>query len=939
MAILTNSEHTIQSVRLHINDRSEAKFSSEWRDPKTCNDKLKSINDTQRKINSFYENQDYTDLKDTEHDLANWTPEEWEENKYRFAPNPGPYGWAGRDWWYDGITQQEALAYVQLDLEKFEEQKKQLERSLQQQVQDARENIPLKVSDGGTYYANLELQNQDGKTFENVPLDGSWTEADFDHYKNVTVRTYYTYTQPQVNLINYIIDLINAGEEVPNEYWEALFYYGHDFQGDVFNRLQNAVLDNNFRYNIKRNFNEKLIDIRNVKNFRASNLQDKAKLNAARTHNRQYINATTADGTNASKSFYMSRNDFYWSQNFRDVLDEDGRIAKQSIQNIILNEYQPSLQYNIGLEIFSHLDTEGGKLVDKAGEKLQEKMGRFGKIGMGIISSAAEHLIEKFYNDRLDYLSEFPQQLYGEEHYEDFSNPMYYIEHLFNNGKWLNTYELPFIENEKVKTDYLKNSDDSGTWSIGGLTDCIDQNGQSFTQKILHNRISLSLPTTPVFNLNNPHNASLGPINIDFYLINKDDFYLDKNFQFMQAIFAGTQWLSMDIGTIIATNVYHVLVPGRFVIQWAALQSEFQAIGKLRTNDHMYAMYGKENGSINQIGMIQADTLWPEAWHIKLTIKPLTPWNFNTHMAYYLNGFNYSQQKRLNQMKTAWWNTAIPLDGKNEEERQNQFRSRYREAIKPITDKLDYYKDKIIQADASGEGIDINDVIAYQDLLEQLDKINSDFTDEERKYAELASRLGLGDVETLMTQTGMRGTSNTQYYKHVGDHLKELRQDITSPDDKVGFRAQTRVIMRAQTAEENARMFETWIKDGGDRPRGFSRGDLTTEMQHARQQGLITPAEYKRLNLENMALNYQEVHEQQAREAVSKNPNRQVTEENINEMTKKIYESQHYLAEQGAEGRGMITEGEARRRATELLNRVSTESPRASKGLTLDMPE
>ena len=124
----------------------------------------------------------------------------------------------------------------------------------------------------------------------------------------------------------------------------------------------------------------------------------------------------------------------------------------------------------------------------------------------------------------------------------------------------------------------------------------------------------------------------------------------------MHAFFAGTQWLLMEVGAVIAPNVYHVIVPGRFQIHWAYLKSKFEAMGKLRTNEFMYARHSQT------IRMIDADTLWPEAWHVQLDIIPLSPWSFNTHMAYYLNGFGAAQRNRLAEMKTSWMNTGVSME-------------------------------------------------------------------------------------------------------------------------------------------------------------------------------------------------------------------------------------------------------------------------------------
>jgi len=47
----------------------------------------------------------------------------------------------------------------------------------------------------------------------------------------------------------------------------------------------------------------------------------------------------------------------------------------------------------------------------------------------------------------------------------------------------------------------------------------------------------------------------------EFYLINSNASWLKKNFQFIQAIFAGTSWVHMRYCIVQSPNIYHVLCP------------------------------------------------------------------------------------------------------------------------------------------------------------------------------------------------------------------------------------------------------------------------------------------------------------------------------------------------------------------------------------------
>jgi hypothetical protein len=81
-------------------------------------------------------------------------------------------------------------------------------------------------------------------------------------------------------------------------------------------------------------------------------------------------------------------------------------------------------------------------------------------------------------------------------------------------------------------------------------------------------------------------------------------------------------------------NVYHVLCPGRFQIYWAAIDVTVTFEGKLRKNKAASKYF------MDKIKSIDEDMLWPEAWKVDVSIKDLTPNNFNLYAEYYQRGFN-----------------------------------------------------------------------------------------------------------------------------------------------------------------------------------------------------------------------------------------------------------------------------------------------------------
>jgi hypothetical protein len=71
-------------------------------------------------------------------------------------------------------------------------------------------------------------------------------------------------------------------------------------------------------------------------------------------------------------------------------------------------------------------------------------------------------------------------------------------------------------------------------------------------QAFAKNNLALDFPTAPTFTLGDIGQTGMDPNSLafSFYLINKDDSWLHKNFQFLHAFFAGTQWLQLPGGFI-----------------------------------------------------------------------------------------------------------------------------------------------------------------------------------------------------------------------------------------------------------------------------------------------------------------------------------------------------------------------------------------------------
>ena len=123
-------------------------------------------------------------------------------------------------------------------------------------------------------------------------------------------------------------------------------------------------------------------------------------------------------------------------------------------------------------------------------------------------------------------------------------------------------------------------------------------------------------------------------IKTEFYLVNTNTSWLKQNFKFIQAFYAGTNWLHLTQCQVRPPNVYHVLCPGRFQIYWAAIDMTVTFEGKLRKNEEASKFFRDEG-----ILSIDENMLWPEAWKVELSIRDLTPNNFNVYAEYYEHGF------------------------------------------------------------------------------------------------------------------------------------------------------------------------------------------------------------------------------------------------------------------------------------------------------------
>jgi hypothetical protein len=385
----------------------------------------------------------------------------------------------------------------------------------------------------------------------------------------------------------------------------------------------------------------KLFDLRNIndKNFRGNSILKDAGLE----NNSMITDSTLNVMTNGNRVLNNSRS-YIYNKDFliNDTLSlykdleidhgyrvagiSSGLITKPLVQSLILNEFQP-------YDVISPADVLPGAVGSIVG--VLQTTGDL--LGGNVIVALGKHAMNK---SKVDDISLNPSQLYGlgaktRERKYFTSDPVQVVQNMFNGGKWLNTYELPYYGK-----DYLKGKH-SDKWSLGDSSGFLGAlAGNDDPGSIGAKGFGIDFPSNPKFN---PEmSTTRDAIKVEFYLVNTNTQWLKRNFEFIQAFYAGTNWMHLTFCVVRPPNVYHVLCPGRFQIYWAAIDLKVTFEGKLRKNVEA-SKYFMSKG----INSINEDMLWPEAWKMEINIKPLTPANFNMYSEYYEHGFNAEEVAKL----------------------------------------------------------------------------------------------------------------------------------------------------------------------------------------------------------------------------------------------------------------------------------------------------
>lgn len=367
-------------------------------------------------------------------------------------------------------------------------------------------------------------------------------------------------------------------------------------------------------------------EIEDLRNINGTNFRSVAQNNGV--VNQRSLNVMNGGDARVSpsRSFYMNEDYLFTDSLASPTLDSASFASKPELQTLILSEFQPD-------DMLSVAD-----LLPKSADKLAAVGEAVGKIGGNVAVAIARNSIV---NGFIEEYSKDPNKLYNmqfsgassgtrKRHYFT-PDPVQQIQNMFNGGRWLNTFEIPYWGNAYLKGQY------SGDWQFGAIQAAV---GKGLGEMI--ENFGVDYPANPKFKTK--MSSTRDPLKSEFYLINSSSAWLRKNFEFIQAIFAGTSWIHMKYCIIRPPNVFHVLCPGRFQIYWAALDSQITFEGKLRKNKEV-------SEALNKLGVksIDEDMLWPDAWKIQLSIKDMTPNNFNNYAEYYARGYNEDEVAMLAQ--------------------------------------------------------------------------------------------------------------------------------------------------------------------------------------------------------------------------------------------------------------------------------------------------
>ena len=220
--------------------------------------------------------------------------------------------------------------------------------------------------------------------------------------------------------------------------------------------MQAKVGQKIYKYNVSNTGpNSLLLDLRNYHNFRSLNNAN-AGTDPSTGKPSAFGTGIRAAATSPSKSYYMSQKDFLFAERLDMNVDA---VHFSEVQPIILNEFQPDkITYATELGVGA-MQLLGGKV----------KSGAAGLIGIFGHTLGSGFAGKNLNNAMQEYYSLNPKALYDADAYGNHGNmnPMTFVKKMFKQGKWLNTYQLPFIGGSSNL--YLKADKSTANWNVGRI--------------------------------------------------------------------------------------------------------------------------------------------------------------------------------------------------------------------------------------------------------------------------------------------------------------------------------------------------------------------------------------------------------------------------------------------------------------------------------------
>jgi hypothetical protein len=314
-------------------------------------------------------------------------------------------------------------------------------------------------------------------------------------------------------------------------------------------------------------------------------------------------------GSDGRQQRIYTLNDYRWSD--IPLISEINNLA--SLPKLVLTEFQPKKALDLSVII---------KLVDNVAEAvgggLAKITGGIGSSVIDVVKSGQEQISQVVGRTAINKTAQSYSSTENSEKLTDISEFLNII-----SGDVLNTYEIPFYGEE-----YL-NAATKDNWSAGNA---FEDAGNMAT--LMNDGFQMSMLRAPQWKntFDEGHNWSN-----EFYLINDNVNNLYKNFKFLNSLTSSSYWVRMPwkAGLAISQspNLFKVECPGRFMQLFVALDIKVTFAGKTRKSE----LYSKL-GSSDSIGMIDENTLFPDAYKISIEAKDMTPNCFNIYMNYLRNG-------------------------------------------------------------------------------------------------------------------------------------------------------------------------------------------------------------------------------------------------------------------------------------------------------------